>query len=314
MILKSFETIKIDTSKQKKFLFYGNNNALINETIQKFFIEKLNINIYRYDESEVLNNKDNFFNQILNSSFFENEKIILISRATDKFHEVFEEILEKKIIDVIFIVISNQLEKKSKLRQLFEKNNKTICIAFYPDTEINLTRIATEFLKKLKITISQQNLNFIINKSNNDRENLLNELKKIELLTISKKNLTIDEIIKIVSLGENHSIHDMINYCLIRNKRKTITILNENNFNVEDSILIIRTFLSKLKRILKLAENYQINKNLEQTITNAKPPIFWKEKDIIKNQLINWSPKKIRNLILELNQIELQAKNKVLMQ
>ena len=147
MILKSFETIKIDTSKQKKFLFYGNNNALINETIQKFFIEKLNINIYRYDESEVLNNKDNFFNQILNSSFFENEKIILISRATDKFHEVFEEILEKKIIDVIFIVISNQLEKKSKLRQLFEKNNKTICIAFYPDTEINLTRIATEFLK-----------------------------------------------------------------------------------------------------------------------------------------------------------------------
>jgi DNA polymerase-3 subunit delta len=191
---------------------------------------------------------------------------------------------------------------------LFEDSKETICIAFYPDTEVTLSKLTHEFFQKEKINISQQNINIIINKCNNDRAYLLNELKKISLLTLDKKNLSMSQIMKVVNLTENHSVNELVNTCLLKNKKKTINILNENNFGTEDSILILRTFLNKLKKFLKLANIYQENKNLEITIKNARPPIFWKEKEIVKQQLINWTPHKIQNLIFELNNVELQVK------
>ena len=232
MILKNFEINKININKHKNFLFYGNNEGFINEVINEKFIKDFQNNIYKYDENDVLNNKDNFFNQALNSSFFDNKKLIIVSRATNKITEIIEEIIEKRISDITLILISSQLDKKSKLRNFFEKNKETVCVAFYPDTEITLSRIALEFFKKNNITISQQNINFIIAKCNNDRKYLLNELKKIELLALNKKNLSIDDIMKIVNLTENHSINELINCCLLMNKKKMISILNENNLIV----------------------------------------------------------------------------------
>ena len=308
MILKNFELNKINLNSHKNLLLYGENNGLIEETIRNLFSKKYKKNIYNYDENEILNDKETFFSQVLNSSFFEDQRIIIISRVTDKIYEIFREILEKKIEDIIFVLKTNHLEKKSKLRKFYEENKKTLCIAFFPDTEITLTKIATEFLSKRKIIISRENINYIINKCSFSRQNLLNELRKLELLTLNKKNLTINEIMKIVNLNENHSIFELIDYCLLKNKRKTINILNENNFGSEDSIIILRTFLSKLKKIYKLAKEYQINQNIDLTIKNARPPIFWKEKDTIKKQLNNWSTNKIKKLIFEVTQIELNIK------
>lgn len=308
MILKSFEVNKINLERDKYFLLYGENNGLISETVKNIFTNKFKENIYNYDESDILNNKETFFTQVLNSSFFENQKLIIISRVSDRILEVFEELLEKNIEDIVFVLKTNQLEKKSKLRKFYEENSKTTCIAFYPDTEITLIKVTTDFLNKRKITVSRENINYIIGKCNNNRESLLNELQKIELLTLNKKKLSIDEIMKIVNLNENHSIYELIDCCLLKNKKKTINILNENNFGAEDNILILRTFLSKLKKILKLANENQINQNIDLTIKNARPPIFWKEKDTIKKQLSNWSTHKIKSLIFELNQIELKIK------
>ncbi len=178
---------------------------------------------------------------------------------------------------------------------------------FYPDTEITLRKLAIDFFNKKKITISQENINLIINKCNN-REHLNNELRKVELLSLNERKPSIDQIIKIIHLNENHNIYELIDYCLLKNKKKTINILNENNFGTEDCIIILRTFLNKLKKILKLANDYQINQNLDLTIKNAKPPIFWKEKDNIKKQLNYWSTRKIKDLIFELNKIEIKVK------
>ena len=106
----------------------------------------------------------------------------------------------------------------------------------------------------------------------------------------------------------SHNIYELVDYCLLKNKKKILNILNENNFGSEDSIIILRTFLSKLKKILKLAKEYEINGNLDQTIKNAKPPIFWKEKDIVKKQLNYWTVKKIKNLIYQINELEINVK------
>ena len=96
--------------------------------------------------------------------------------------------------------------------------------------------------------------------------------------------------------------------CLAKNSTKTINILNENNYNTEDCILIIKTLLAKAKRLNKLQNQTKGNKNIDQVITSFKPPIFWKDKDIVKEQIKNWSLKKIENLIYKINEIELLIK------
>ena len=113
-----------------------------------------------------------------------------------------------------------------------------------------------------------------------------------------------DNIIKITNLVENHSISDLIDQCLARNKKKTIWILNENNFSNEDCVMIARIFLNKLKRNLILRKNFEKTKNIDLTISSAKPPIFWKDKEIVKQQIYNWNAENIKKLIYQLNELE----------
>ena len=128
------------------------------------------------------------------------------------------------------------------------------------------------------------------------------------VLIESKKNISTLDLIKLTNLIENYSISELVDNCLAKNKKKTMYILNENKFSSEDCITIIRTFIYKLKRILILSNDYLINKNLDKTILSAKPPIFWKDKDIVKQQINKWSPKQIKNLIYYINEIELSIK------
>ena len=225
--------------------------------------------------------------------------------------KTIEEIKFKNTEDLIIILNSEALEKKSKLRSYFEKNRESICIAFYPDNLTTLLKVSHNFLKENKISISSSNINHIINKSNQDRENLLNELNKIVLFNKNGKQISDEIIFKLTNLTENHSISELIDCCLLKNKKKTISIINENNFSNDDCILIIRTFLHKLKRVLKLSTEFEKNKNIDLTITTAKPPIFWKDKEIIKLQIYKWEPKKLRQLIYKLSEIELTVKKNI---
>ena len=179
MIVKSFELGKIDYNK-KLFLFYGENQGHKNQIIEEKFKKKYRECTYSYDEGEVLNKKEVFFNNILSKSFFEEEKLIIINRATDKIKDIIEEIIEKEITDLILVLNSNTLEKKSKLRILFEKNKKTICVPFYEDNDQTLSTMVNLFFKEKKIPISQQLINLITARSRGDRQNLKNELQKIE--------------------------------------------------------------------------------------------------------------------------------------
>ena len=179
MIIKSFELNKIDLNDKQFFLLYGENQGHKNELIQNKFKKDLK-NIYNYEESEVLNNEEDFFNNILSRSFFENEKLIIITRASDKIKNIMEEIIEKKIDDVTIVLNANILEKKSKLRNFFEKNKKTICVPFYADNHQTLLFIANNFFKANKVLISQQAINLIVERSRGDRQNLNNELEKVK--------------------------------------------------------------------------------------------------------------------------------------
>ena len=306
MIIKSFEINKINLDKNKFLLFYGKNEGLKNE-IKNSLLKNKNLTA-KYDEKEIIENSDILIEDLNSKSLFEDEKIIIVNRATDKIFKIISEIVEKKIKETIIIIDAENLEKKSKLRSFFEKNNNCICIPFYPDTDETLSRIAFDYAKRKKISISKSDINLITNKCSGDRKILFMELEKLEYYSKYGKKINSENITKLTNLIENYSISELIDCCLLNNKRKTVNILIENNFNKEDCVLITRTFLNKLKRILKLSLEFQKNKNIELTISTAKPPIFWKEKESTKQQIKNWTPEKIRKILYDINGIELSIK------
>tara|TARA_B100000035_G_scaffold275392_1_gene252350 strand:+ start:1746 stop:2741 length:996 start_codon:yes stop_codon:yes gene_type:complete len=310
MILKFYETNKINLNHNKIILLYGKNEGLKKETIN-ILIKSKNIEISNFDEKDILENFDSFIESIGSRSLFKEEKIIIIKRSTEKSLNIIKEIENKNLEDVMIILNADNLDKKSKLRSFFEKDKKYVCLAFYPDNEETLSKLAYSFLREKKILLSPSSINLIIRRSNGNRETLLNELIKIESFTMSKKQLNTQEIIKLTNLVENHSVSELIDNCLAKNTKKTFNILNENNFNNDDCILITRIFLNKSKKILRLAEEFQSNNNLELTISKAKPPIFWKDKDITKQQIKEWSPENLKKLIYKLNEIELDIKKNI---
>ena len=307
MILKYYELDKLNP-KNLFILFHGKNTGLKEEEIHKIK-NKFNKKISNYDEKQIIDDEESFFDSILNRSLFDQEQIIVINKASDKILKIIEELDKKKIEDIIIILNAEILEKKSKLRNFFEKSkDKYISVAFFPDNNDILFKLANNFLNKQKISLSRENINLIIGKCNNDRKNLLNELQKISLFLISKKTISSEEISKLICLGENHSVNELINFCLAKNANRTLNILNDNNFSNEDCFLILRTMLKKTKNLLDLVKQFNNNKNLDNTINNAKPPIFWKEKEIIKQQIKYWKIDKIKKLIEEINQTELTLK------
>ncbi len=306
MIIKSFEINKIDPLKNNLILFYGQNEGLKDENILK--LSSKFHNIIKYHEREILENQDDFFESVFSGSLFDEDKFVIINQATDKIVKIIEILIEKKekIKEIAILLNANSLEKKSKLRSIFEKN--LLCVPFYIDNNETLFKFTETFLKQKKINISPLNINFLVNKCNGDRRNLKNELHKIEMFCLNKRNIKDEELQKLVCLSENKNISELIDCCLVKDEKNTINILNDNIFNNDDSILITRTFLNKLKKIRKLILSYEKNKNLNETIQNAKPPIFWKDKPIVEKQIRTWKPDLIEKLIIDINKIELQIK------
>ena len=308
MIIKSFELGKIDLNKNFFFLLYGENEGhkkqIIEEKFKKFYSE----NIYSYEENEILHSEEMFFNNILSKSFFEKKKLIIINRTTDKIKDIIEEIIEKKIEDLVLVLNASNLEKKSKIRSLFEKNNEIVCIPFYEDSNQTLSSIVSKFFQDNKIPLSQQSINLIVQRCRGDRQNLKNELEKIENFIKNKTTISSEDLLKLTNLAENYSVSELIDSCLSKNKKKTINILNENNYSLDDCILIIRTFLMKSKRLLKLSKEMKNTNNIDGVISTFKPPIFWKDKEVVKQQMKNWSYKNIESLIFQINDTELLIK------
>jgi len=309
MITKYYDLKKINKNDLDYFLFYGPNIGLIEETINNTLKPIFSSNIYNYDEVEILNNTSNFHADVLNKSFFENDKLIIINRVTDKIYEIIKKIIEDKTEDIKIILKAGNLEKKSKIRNFFEKQKNLIITAFYEDTYQALFQITQNFLRERKINISNEIINLIIERSRNNRINLTNELEKVSLLYFKKnKTVNLKDIQKLTNLVENYNYSEVVDCYLLKNKKKTIYILNENNLNVEDDILILKSFLFKLKRLKSLKKKLEENINIEEVLNTFKPAIFWKEKEIVKQQLKIRNLSNINMLLKKINNLELLIK------
>ena len=303
MISKYYEIEKFK-NKTNYFLFYGENEGQKQDVIQASFSQFTKKNTYKYSEKDVIENKQTFFENVYSKSFFENEKLILISDVSDKILNLIKEIIASNIKDVVIILIAKSLDKKSKLRNYFEKEKILLIVPFYEDTPQTLLSIAKKILFENKINLSSENINLVIERSQGDRINLKNELQKIINLSQNNKKLELEDILKLTNLSENYSAGELVDNCLSKNKKRTLNILNENIPSSEDNILILRTFLNKLKRLRKLRMDLNENNNIDQVINSFKPPIFWKDKNIIKQQIKIWELNDIENFIVDLNNTE----------
>ena len=304
MIIKQHELRKLNTDKFNIYLFYGKNDGLKNEIINQLFLKNFNGDIKRYDENYFITNSEILITEMLNKSLFENSKIVIISRVTDKILNFIDEVLKHKISDIKILLKSGILEKRSKLRVFFEKDKELITIPFYEDNENSLNSLILEFTKKNNINLSRESINLLIRRASGERENLKNELKKLMYYSISNKKIELSTVEKLSNLAENFSVNLLADNYLCKNNSNIARILNENIFSDEDCVLILRTILNKSKRLLTIIKNYEVSKNLDEVILNTKPPIFWKDKDIVKKQVNSWKIDDLKNKIYQINEIE----------
>ena len=307
MIVKAF---KLNSKKifDNLILFHGANDGYKNDVIDQIIIKDFHGDILKYDENEILTKPEELVSNLKNGSLFENQKIIIINRITDKIFNLISDIVSISLKDTVVVLNSDILEKKSKIRQFFEKDNKLICVPFYEDDHKTLLALANNFLKKEKIKISQESINLIVERAKGDRKNLINELSKLKSLFLTKKNIQYEDLEKLTNLAENYNVFELAENYLAKNIKKVSNILNENNYTNEDCILILRTILNRSKRLLKLKENNEKNRDIDLTISSYKPPIFWKEKEIVKKQIESRSTKEVKSIIYKINDLEILIK------
>ena len=308
MIVKSYEEKKITDEKINILLFYGKNDGFLNAVLEKLFLKSFDGLISKYDEVEFINNYDIIFNELMSRSLFDENKIIIISRASDKITKYIDELLNNNLENIKIILRSGILEKKSSLRNFFEKNKKLIVVPFYEDDIRSLNSIAFDYLNKNKIKLSMESVNLLISRCSGNRGNLITELEKILNYSKSNRKINFDVVQKLSNLAENYDLNELADSYLSKNKRNIAKILNENNFSEEDCILLLRTILMKSKRLMNIIERLKINKNIDEVISLTKPPIFWKDKENVKIQVNTWELDELKNKIYQINEIETLVK------
>ena len=312
MLIKSYEILKKDLNFLNSFLIYGENTGLKQDIIKSVIElkEKKNIKYkqFKFEEEEIIKNQNDFVNLIFSGSLFDKKKVIFVNRTTDRLFNLISEISKKDIKDILIFFDANQLEKKSKIRNLFEKDNNLVCIACYQDNNFDLIKIINDEIKQTKIKLSTESINLLIERASGDRNNLRNEVNKLKSFAFDKQMVSYDQVKELTNMVGNYQNDYIVNICLNGDKKKLNKILRENNFSFEDFLILLKIFSKKIHRLLKIKIFNRMEKNLDQIFNQIRPPIFWKEKEDVKKQVRLWNEKKLNLIIKKINEIELNCK------
>jgi len=312
MLIKSYEILKKDLNFLNSFLIYGENTGLKQDIVKSVIglKEKKDIKYkqFKFEEEEIIKNQNDFFNLIFSGSLFDKKKVIFINRTTDRLFNLISEISKKDIKDILIFFEADQLEKKSKIRNLFEKDKNLVCIACYQDNNFDLIKIINDEIKQTKIKLSTESINLLIERASGDRNNLRNEISKLKSFALNKQVISYDQVKELTNKTGNYQNDYIVNICLNGDKKRLDKTLRENNFLFEDFFILLKIFSKKIHRLLKIKILNRSEKNIEQIFNQIKPPIFWKEKDDVKKQIRLWNEKKINLVINKINNVELICK------
>ena len=306
MIYKSYLVEQnINLIDKNLFLFYGENLGLQQDLKKKIRNNNKDKLLLNFSQEEILKNEDQFFNEVINISLFEDKKVYFINQANDKILKIIEDI-ENKISEQSIFLFSDILDKRSKLRNYFEKSKNAGIVPCYADNQISIKKIVMDKLKGFK-GLSPENINMIIENCNLDRIKLNNELSKI-ITYFDNKNLETEKLIALLNIDINDDFNLLKDEALNGNKLRTnkligVSVLEEQkNFYY---INLINQRLHKLAEIIVLAKN----NTLEMALDKIKPPIFWKEKANFLYQAKKWNLIKIKKILNKSYDLEIKVKS-----
>ena len=306
MIYKSYQLEKNLSELEKKCVLFFGENLGLKEDFKKN-IKKLNkeFKILSFSQDEILKNKNILFTEFKNISLFEENKIYLINDVSDKILETIEN-LKKDIINQSVFLFAGILDKKSKIRNYFEKSKDFLAVPCYSDNEISIKNIIIERLKGFE-NLTSHIINLIINKTNLDRNKLHNELDKIIML-FQDKNIDINKLEILLDDAINEDFNLLKDQALLGNKAKTNKLLSDTVILDDKNIFYLNSINQRLARLQELNE-LSNGRNIEATIDNMRPPIFWKDKPIFIRQAQMWNKKKIHELQKQTYQLEIKIKS-----
>ena len=306
MIYKSYSVEEnISSISGKIFLFYGENLGLQNDLKKKIRNLDNKALIKNLNQEEILADENKFFNELLNQSLFEDTKIFFINQTNDKILELIKEIEIKKDNQKVFL-FSELLDKRSKLRNFFEKSSTLGIVACYADNEISLKKIILDKLKGYT-GLSSQNINIIIENCSLDRSKLNNELIKIATF-FKNKIIDTDKLEALLNLKVNDNFDLLKDQALVGDKTKTNKLISDTILENEKNIFYLNIINQRLMKLLEVNKNTK-DGNIEGAINKIKPPIFWKDKALFSLQARKWNKVKLRKMLHQTYKIELKIKS-----
>ena len=307
MIFKSY-LVENDISilKDKNIiLIYGENTGL-KDDLKKSIIERnKNKEVIKFTQDEILRDNSLLNNEIVNLSLFNDKKIIIINNITDKSVSLIETNINQD--NCIICLFSGSLEKKSKLRKLFEKEKKLGLIACYEDNEITLRNYIKKYLKNIK-GLNPEIINFIIDNSNKSRDKIKNELDKMAIYFMEKQ-INILELKQLLNLDENDNSQRLRDTAILGDKKQLNELISKTQINEQDSMIYIRGLLNQFVKLAEILEINKNKKNLTEAIESLNPRVFWKDKPIVLGQANKWEIKEIKMTIDELTNAEILIKS-----
>jgi DNA polymerase III subunit delta len=297
--LKTFDNFKI-------FLFYGENQGLKKEFKESLKIKNVNNEILNLLQDDIVQNKDLLVNEISNKSLFNNKKIIFIDQVNEKILNIIEEIVEDIVDEKIFI-FADSLEKKSKLRNYFEKSKECAITACYQDNEITIKKIIINKLNEYQ-GLSPQVVNLIIKNTALDRSKVNNEIEKIKSYFLNKI-IDPNKIDSLLNIKTNDDFNKLKDEALNGNKINTNRLLADTVFEIENNIYYLNSINQRINKLNEIENMKQKNSNIESIISGLKPSVFWKDKPILIEQSRKWNKNKIQVALKKTYNTEIEIKS-----
>lgn len=306
MISKSFliENNESFFKQNDKILFYGENVGLINDfknNIRKTLKEYICINL---NQEEIITNENSLLNEMQHASLFNDKKLIFINNATDKILPALKLVLDIETENKL-IIISSALDKKSKLRDIFERSKELQTVPCYPDNELNIKKILFNKLSGYQ-GLSSHNVNMIINCCSNDRVKLNNELEKIKIFFVNKEIET-KKLEFLLNLETNDDFNLLKDEAIKGNKSLTNKLLGSTFFENDKAIYYLNTVNKSFMRLSEISEK-TTSSSIEVAVNQIKPPVFWKDKPNLIIQSKKWNTIKIKKILKDIYLTEIKVK------
>ena len=305
MIYKSY-LIEKDYSKlkNKSILFYGENTGLKNYFKQLIKKNNKETSFINFSQDEILNNENILRRELDNSSLFEANKIIFLDRCNDKILKILEEYFNLGF-NFQTIIFADILEKKSKLRSIYEKSQTYASVACFPDGQVTIQKIIFEKLKNFQ-GLTQNNVNLIIESCSLDRVKLENEIEKISAFFLDKK-INTEKLIKLLNNSTNDDFNELKDEAIKGNRLKTNQLLNYTIIEPDKGVYYLALLNQRLFKLEEIS-NIREDASAEEVINKIKPPVFWKDKPNLINQIKKWKPNNIKKALRNIYNLEIKFK------